>query len=121
MSKFCSNCGKEIQDGDIYCNNCGMKIETESEVADNNVIVPNENLNGNYNPNLKKDSQATASLVCGIVGLFLAGIILGIIAIVEANQSKAKTNNVFSSKAKAGFILGIIDIIGAIIYLISNN
>ncbi len=52
---------------------------------------------------------ATSSLVCGIVGLFVAGIILGIVAIAQGN--KAKQLGYQGGKATAGIVLGIIDIV----------
>ena len=33
---FCSNCGKQIKDDDIFCNNCGLKIEFPSKENINN-------------------------------------------------------------------------------------
>jgi hypothetical protein len=55
------------------------------------------------------DGAATASLVCGIIGLVLGNFILGIIAIIQGN--KALRLGFPDGKAKAGKILGIIDII----------
>lgn len=51
-------------------------------------------------------SKATTSLVCGIIGLFIFGLILGPIAIVMA--SKAESLGV---KATGGKVLGWIDTI----------
>ncbi len=59
------------------------------------------------------EKAATTSLVCGIVGLFIAGLILGIVAIVQSN--KAKSLGVTNGKQKAGFILGIIDLVGMVL------
>ena len=59
---------------------------------------------------------ATSSLVCGIVGLFVAGIILGIIAIAQGN--KAKQLGYQGGKATAGIVLGIIDIVLVVLFLI---
>ena len=56
---------------------------------------------------------ANDSLVYGIVGIFILGFILGIIAIVEGN--KANSLGYVGGKATAGIVLGIIDIIGSII------
>jgi hypothetical protein len=65
----------------------------------------------------KRNGKATTSLVCGIVGLFFAGIILGIIALVQGNKALKTTKEGESDykMAKAGKILGIIDIIGGAI------
>ena len=59
---------------------------------------------------------ATSSLVCGIVGLLVAGIILGIIAIAQGN--KAKQLGYQGGKATAGIVLGIIDIVLVVLFLI---
>ena len=32
---FCSNCGKEIQEGDVFCNNCGVNIASLSATCEN--------------------------------------------------------------------------------------
>lgn len=66
--------------------------------------------------NNKADGKAKASLVLGIIGLFVAGIILGIIALVLSNQS-IKANGP-SGPAKAGKILGIIDIVAFFVILV---
>lgn len=64
------------------------------------------------------DGKAIASLICGIIGLFVLGIILGIVAVVLANQS-IKTNGP-SGAAKAGKVLGIIAIVCFFIMLIAG-
>jgi hypothetical protein len=69
--------------------------------------------------NNKKDGKATASLVLGIIGLFVAGIILGIVALVLSNQS-IKANGP-SRAATAGKILGIIDIVAFFVVIILRN
>ena len=52
---------------------------------------------------------AIASLVLGLVGLFIAGLPCGILAIVFAIVSKKKMK---SGMATAGLVLGIIDLVG---------
>ena len=44
----------------------------------------------------------------GIIGLFFAGVIFGILAIVNANNCKKA--GFTNGKVTAGFVLGIIDI-----------
>ena len=91
--------------------------------------TPNQGAyNQGYNPNgynqappQKNDGKATASMVCGIVSFFCCGLVLGIIAIVLANQYFQETGDLENGKAKAGKICGIIGIvlwvIGIIIYV----
>ncbi len=66
--------------------------------------------------NNKADGKAIGSLICGIIGLFIFGIIFGIIAIVLSNKS-IQTNGP-TGVAKAGKVLGIICIIFFFISLI---
>ena len=66
----------------------------------------------------KADGKAIASLVLGIVGLFIFGIVLGIIALVLANSS-IKANGP-TGVAKAGKVLGIISIVIFVVMLIAG-
>ncbi|HEY3481169.1 MAG TPA: DUF4190 domain-containing protein [Nocardioides sp.] len=52
--------------------------------------------------------KATASLVCGIVGLLVCGLILGIVAVVLGRQAQSEGQR--GGPAKAGEVLGYIDI-----------
>lgn len=94
--------------------------QVEQNAYNQNVNTQNVNTQNNAQP--AGDGKATASLVCGIVGFFCCGLVLGIIAIVLANQYFMETGDVNNGKAKAGKICGIINIvlygIGMIIYLI---
>lgn len=59
----------------------------------------------------KLDTLSIISLVCSIAGFFIFGIYLGIVAIITGIIS-------FERKlGKAGFIVGLIDVIGVIILL----
>lgn len=58
-------------------------------------------------------SKAKVALICGIVGLFLFGIVLGPIAIVQANKAES-----LGVKATGGKVLGWIDTIFGVIGLI---
>lgn len=59
---------------------------------------------------------ATASLVCGVVGLIVFGIILGPIAICLGVSAKTKIHEnpgmQGEGSANAGIVMGIIDVIG---------
>lgn len=104
MSRYCPNCNNELQEGMTFCAVCSTRIDGANAV----------NM-AQANMNVREDRKGNTAMVCGIVGLFVAGIILGILAIVFANQSKETNNGVFTSKARAGFILGILDVVGAAI------
>ena len=58
----------------------------------------------------KGQSHASTSLVCGIIGLFLFGLVLGPIAIAQAGKAEA-----LGVKATGGKVLGWIDLIFGIL------
>ena len=63
------------------------------------------------------ESAATGALVCGIIGLFFLGLVLGIIAIVQGR--KAVRLGYPGGKATAGIVLGVISLIGWAIIMIA--
>ncbi|HEX2902209.1 MAG TPA: DUF4190 domain-containing protein [Jatrophihabitans sp.] len=73
----------------------------------------------------RNNGFAIAGLVCGIVGIFVANIILGPLAIIFGGIGLSRANRGGSGKgmAIAGIILGIIDIVLWIIVLaaVSSN
>jgi hypothetical protein len=75
---------------------------------------PEENVKDHY---VAKSTApgADASLNCAVIGLFVCGIILGPIAIINANKAKkliAKNPDKYigEGKATAGLVIGIIDL-----------
>jgi len=67
---------------------------------------------------------ATASVVCGILGLFILGFVLGPVAIAKANAARkqiAEHPERYSGAglATAGTVLGVIDIVGALIGIVA--
>ena len=92
ISMKCNNCGRE-NDGAAYsCFYCG---------------APCQHVDHDMRRNAEK--AATASLVCGIVGFFCCGMILGIIAIVQGR--KAQSLGYTGGMATAGIVLGIIGLV----------
>lgn len=59
------------------------------------------------------DNKATMAMVFGIIGLFFAGIIFGILALVNANACKKAGYS--NGKVTAGFVLGILDLAALVI------
>ncbi len=60
---------------------------------------------------------AVASMVCGIIGIFCVGLVLGIIALVMGIGAKKKIQQNpgmygGNGMATAGVVLGIIDVVG---------
>ncbi|MEV0980157.1 DUF4190 domain-containing protein [Streptomyces sp. NPDC049915] len=59
----------------------------------------------------RTNGLAIAGLVCGIVGVFFAGVILGPLAIVFGAVGLRQAPVKGGGMAKAGVVLGIIDLI----------
>lgn len=97
---YCTNCGNEMTNDQEYCTYCGRK-QTINE--------PQQPYYQGVNPNNQtKEETSNTALLFGILGLFIAGIIFGILAIVLSNNTEQKNK----START---LGIIDIVFAII------
>jgi hypothetical protein len=102
---FCTNCVTEI-DGKRYCGECKTKVTT-------GISLPK-----------KPCKEATTSLVTAIIGFFIFGIILGPIAISNANKAKklmaADSSLTGGGKATAGLVIGVIDVVGWAFFIISS-
>jgi hypothetical protein len=67
----------------------------------------------------RTNGLAIAGLVCGIVGLFFLSFVLGPLAIIfGALALRQKTANGGAGMAKAGLVLGIIDVILFIVMIV---
>lgn len=101
---ICKNCGASINDNEKFCSSCGQKVEegafSTQEPNNEQSNMRNEDMNYNqnmYQPQIQPTSGlAVASLVLGIVGIFLSwitlmipsilGIIFGAVAIKQCNE-----------------------------------
>jgi len=104
MSKFCTNCGKKVEENQDVCLNCGEK--TDNVVANN---VPTNN---------KADGQATAGFVLGLVSIIawfipLFGYPVTICGIVFSAKGLKSSKN--KGLATAGLILSIIFLVVTVI------
>ncbi len=97
----CNNCGANVPNDAKFCSNCGNHIYY-SEAND-----PFENY-GVQSPRQEAKPESNSALILGIISLFFAGIILGILAIVYSTKPNQKN-------ARAAQILGIIGFIGGVI------
>lgn len=62
------------------------------------------------------ENKATMAMVFGIIGLFFAGVIFGILALVNANACKKAGYS--NGKVTAGFVLGILDLVALVIIVL---
>ncbi|CAM5629153.1 MULTISPECIES: DUF4190 domain-containing protein [Streptomyces] len=66
----------------------------------------------------RTNGMAIASLVCGIVGLFILNIILGPLAIVFGALARRQAGGKNGAgMAKAGIILGVVDVVLWILFV----
>ena len=104
--KQCPHCNNFIGYYDQVCVYC------------NNITSPD----GIYHGPQINAPGAQASLAYGIIGFFICGIIFGPIAISKANQAKqliaADPQYKGKGLATAGYIMGIVDIIFFVLFLI---
>lgn len=127
---YCRKCGVENLNSAKFCAECGEKLDfsqTQNQYSNtyqsqSQYPLPPQSQPQYYQPYQQPyyqqdmymqqtvaNSAANTSLTCGIIGLFIAGFILGIIAVSQSG--KAKKMGYIGGKATAGLVLGIIDII----------
>lgn len=62
MAKFCSNCGKEVNENAVICVNCGCSLENKANNQSVNVTI-NNNASG-----VSPKSRLVAFLLCTFLG-----------------------------------------------------
>ncbi len=105
MAKFCSNCGKEIEDKATICVHCGSKVSTLEEQNEQDLI----------------DKSAKNSLIFGIVSLLtcsipVLGFIMSVIGICYS--TKGLKSEKYKGMAIGGIILSILFLIISLIMFI---
>jgi len=116
---FCPKCGFKQQDDAQFCMSCGVSISNLPQTSQQQPFQ--QSFQQDYQQNYQMQVQpgngaANTSLICGIVGIFILGLILGIIAIVQGNS--AKKQGYVGSKATIGIVLGILDIVFSVLWLL---
>ncbi len=103
MSKFCGNCGTELQDDVVVCTNCGMNVAPVNYVSE-----PQNNINDNLTPAEKiasvakdktiwfidkmKNDKKLMSVVLGVAAGFVALIIALVVIFSIGGYNKAIQN-----------------------------
>lgn len=96
MSKFCRECGKELNDNQAICLNCGVAV------------------NGSVSPNEKIDKNAVVGFILGLISIVawlipLFGYPICICGIIFSSKGLKSTTN--KGKAITGLVLSIVFLI----------
>ena len=137
MSRTCKYCGNTLGEGDNFCQKCGAVADAVEDNKAGMAAQANENVNNtvdnmanntnNYQQQASSSNAydgrtsgiAIGGFVCSLIGFFVMGVVLGIIAIslgaAALNHMKTFPNEKGKGLAIASIVIGIIDIIGAIV------
>ncbi|MDE7162458.1 MAG: zinc-ribbon domain-containing protein [Clostridia bacterium] len=116
--KFCTHCGKEVMDDAVICPNCGCSVqydENQQGAAAPQFTAPQPQHTAPV------DNYSTMSIL-GLVLSFFTAFVGLIVSILAYNEAKRTGSVKSQSMAKAGIIIGAVEIgIGVftvVIYLI---
>ena len=121
---ICSNCGRPLPDGAVFCPACGA---APAQTPNGGSYYPQRQPAG-YPPAYTapigtEPPKAKSAQTMSVVGLCmqyfnvfpLVGLILCIVGMVSANQSRALTGGVWSPSAKVARVCGIIGVVLAVV------
>jgi competence protein ComGC len=105
---FCNHCGREVPDNSPFCNNCGANLATATPAVPYPVVPP-----PGPAETVPTSGKATASLICGILGLTIFSILTAIPAIIFGHMSRKEIRESGGrlkgdGMALAGMIMGYI-------------
>jgi len=87
MNKYCSGCGKELEENEKVCKNCGKNVETINQTVLSQTTTNNSK---------KTNGFAIAGFVISIVSIFCCGLpswlglVFSIIGLVNANKGEGE-------------------------------
>ena len=104
MAKFCTNCGKKTEEGEEYCAFCGQNLSNKPNIDNTpNPVKVNKN-----------NDLAIIGLIISIAVSAIVGIIMCAISLSQIKKTGEKGKEI----AIAGIVIGIVKIIGAILWFI---
>ncbi len=114
---FCKNCGNRLNPGEVFCSKCGARVEDGSSQNSTTEGYPVQDSKAG-----KNNTMAILSIVFGVLGFFVAGLICGILAICMSVSAKNHIKSFPEEKgenlATIGLIIGIIDVVVIVLYTI---
>ena len=122
MTKFCTNCGNELDEKDKVCGNCGTAVDGDSKnEVENSNNVNNNNVNYNYSQPVQQkqtNGMAIAGFVVSLVSTLLCcgafnviSLVLSIVGLVQAK----KINGSGKGLAIAGIIISALFLVISLI------
>lgn len=130
MGKFCTNCGSKLNGNEKFCINCGQEVtnsnSNENIGNESNVVTYSISDSSKLNGTTKSSctSRANTAFILSLVGFFVAGIVMGIIGISMGASAKSEMESLGieegKKKAKAAIIIGIFDIVIALLILFAR-
>ena len=95
---FCSECGKELNRGEVFCPNCGKRVEQPYASQQNNQYSQPQNMN--------TSNQDIPSTGLNILSFFVP--LVGLILYVVNVDSKPVMAKAIGKWALIGFIVGVV-------------
>lgn len=118
MAKFCSSCGKELEENASTCNNCGNPVPKE-EATNTSTNPSTVQVTQTVVTQRKSNGMATAGFVISLVSLICCGgssflgLIFSIVGLVNAKNCDGEGKGL----AIAGIIISSLFIIIFIIFM----
>lgn len=123
----CPNCGTDNPYGSTYCSGCGAPISAQPPYSPYNAgptppygqpYAPPSPYCGAPTYEQPAKGMSIASLVLGIISIFLIPIITGPLAIIFAGVAKSKGNT--QKITTAGLVTGIVGVAGWLLLQMYN-
>lgn len=80
MSKYCSNCGKELQENTKFCPDCGTKTSQDDNVNQNQQVNMTNQVfsQQSIQSNIKKSKRKSGCLIIIIVVFVIIGMMIAV-------------------------------------------
>jgi len=102
MSKFCNNCGSQLEDQSTFCPNCGTACAASEEAKGGNVVDKVTDMGKDY---VKKAKSNKMLIIIPIVAvLLIVGIILAISLIPSYKDPIESTMKIYYAKGTKSMI-----------------